>query len=76
MVNANDLLKRIRADVEGKRYKVMDLAREAELSPTTVYSMLDPDWSSRAVANVEALAAAHERITKRTEAPEPEAARA
>ncbi|MGL4442991.1 MAG: hypothetical protein ACRCU1_05160 [Alsobacter sp.] len=67
MVNASDLLDRIRADIGAKRYRVTDLAREAGLPPTTVYSMIEPDWSNRAVSNVEALAAALERITSRTE---------
>lgn len=64
MVNATELLSKIRADVEAKRFKPIELAREAGLQPTTVYSMLDPEWSNRAVDNLEALAAAYTRITE------------
>ena len=60
---AATLLSQIRADVEAKRLKPIDLAREAGLQPSTVYSMLEPDWSNRAVDNLEALAAAYARIT-------------
>lgn len=67
-VTAAELLRRIRADVENKRFKPIELAREAGLQPTTVYSMLDPEWSNRAVDNVEALAAAYARITSQTQA--------
>jgi hypothetical protein len=66
MVNVNELLTSIRADVEAKRLKPIDLAREAGLQPTTVYTMLEPEWSNRAVNNVEALAAAYDRITSKT----------
>ena len=45
---AATLLSQIRADVEAKRLKPIDLAREAGLQPSTVYSMLEPDWSNRA----------------------------
>lgn len=64
VVSASDLLARIRADVDLKRLKPIDLAREAGLQPSTVYSMLDPTWSNRAVDNVEALAAAYARISE------------
>lgn len=64
MVNANELLTRIRNDVEADRLKPIHLAREAGLQPTTVYTMLLPDWSNRAVDNIEALAVAYERIAK------------
>lgn len=62
-VKAAALLAQIRADVEAKRLKPIDLAREAGLQPSTLYSMLEPDWTNRAVANLEALAEAYARIT-------------
>lgn len=65
VVSASDLLARIRADVDLKRLKPIDLAREAGLQPSTVYSMLDPTWSNRAVDNLEALAAAYARVTEK-----------
>lgn len=69
MVNATELLSKIRAEVSAKRLRPIDLAREADLQPTTVYSMLDPEWSNRAVDNLEKLAAAFERITGRENSP-------
>lgn len=64
MVNATDLLQRIRNDVEAKRLKPIILAREAGVQPSTLYSMLEPDWSNKAVTNLEAVSEAYERIAK------------
>lgn len=63
MVNAQELLGRIRADVDLGRFKAIELAREAGVQPSTVYTMLDPSWSNKAIDNLEALAAAHARLT-------------
>lgn len=74
MVNANDLLTKIRADVEAKVFKPIELAREAGLQPSTLYTMLEPGWSNRAVENLEAVAAAYQRLTNQNSSPGCEAA--
>ena len=40
----------------------MDLAAAAGVTPSTLNTMLDPDWTNRAVANVEAIEAAYLKI--------------
>lgn len=65
MVKIGELLDQIRIDLEADRFKAIDLAREADLPPTTVYSLLDPEREYRTLRNVDALAAAYERITSR-----------
>ena len=71
MVKVAELLTQIRVDVDAARFRAIDLAREAGLPPTTVYSMLDEGWSNKAIANVEALAEAYQRITSRIDSPTP-----
>lgn len=64
MVKVSELLTSIRSDIASKRFKAIDLAREAGIAPTSLYTMLDPEWSNSTIANAEAIAAAYERITK------------
>lgn len=68
IVSAGELLAKIRVEVAAKRLKPIDLAREADLQPSTVYSMLEPDWTNRAIDNLEALSAAFARLTNPTQA--------
>jgi len=67
MTNAKTLLRRIAADVEKGRVKPAELARRADISLTSLISMLDPEWENRAVANLEALERAY-AAPKRTKA--------
>jgi len=69
MVKATELLAQIRAEVSAKRLRPIDLAREAGVQPSTVYSMLEPEWSNKAVENLEAIAAAYARITQQNSTP-------
>lgn len=67
VTKSQELLAAIRAanKRDPERINPNALAREAGLSPTSVYDMLAPGWENRAVANLEALAGAFERLTKR-----------
>lgn len=65
MTNAKDLLRRIAADVQAGRVKPAELARRADISLTSLISMLDPAWENRAVANLEALERAYLAKPKR-----------
>jgi hypothetical protein len=77
MVKIIELLTQIRIDLAADRFKAIDLAREAGLAPTTVYSLLDENREYRTLKNVDAIAEAYQRLTSRIDGePHPEAASA
>lgn len=61
---SKQLFERIKAAIAAGRLSTFEIAIEANLPPSTVYDMLRAGWQNRAVSNVEALAAAFDRLDK------------
>lgn len=66
---SKELLEQINAAISAGKINAYALAREAGISPTSLYTMLQPAWKNRAVDNVDAVAQAFARMTKRKPPP-------